>query len=256
MPYRYLDRLLKFTHAEFENVDSILQGIRALKEKGELRLLARAAAILSKSFVSIPTKLRTGISELELAQSITNKIHSEGAETVPEVLVQSGPMAADGHHLSSSRKIKRKESIVIDATCTHQGYFADITRTFIIGKDKDFEKLYADLLEAELAAIKAARAGATVGDVDDAARSSLGKKHLDNLFNHRTGHGLGLEVHEAPYITPNGIESLQSSMAFTIEPGVYIDGKTGLRIEDDLITKNRGNRVLTKSVPKEYGWWN
>jgi Xaa-Pro dipeptidase len=164
-------------------------------------------------------------------------------------------MAADGHHLPSSRKLKRNESIVIDATCTYGGYFADITRTFILGKDAAFEKLYAILLEAQIAAVKTARAGVTAGSVDHAARASLREKSLDSYFVHRTGHGLGLEVHEEPYIVPEGAVLLQSSMAFTVEPGVYMQGKTGLRIEDDLITKKEGSVVLTRSVPKDYGWW-
>ena len=256
MPYRYVDFLLKFAHPELENVDQILQSIRALKDNRELKLLTRSAAILAKSFLAIPNKLEAGMTELELARSIGNEIQSKGAETVPEVLVQSGPMAADGHHLPSSRKIRRKESVVVDATCTHQGYYSDITRTFILGKNKDFENLYGEVLEAQVSAMKTARAGATVGAVDEAARSSFREKNLDSLFIHRTGHGLGLEVHEAPYIVPNGTEVLQSSMAFTIEPGVYVSGKTGLRIEDDLISTSNGSRVLTKSVPSEFGWWN
>jgi Xaa-Pro dipeptidase len=164
-------------------------------------------------------------------------------------------MAADGHHLPCSRKIKRKESIVIDATCTYGGYFADITRTFILGKDVTFENLYTSLLDAQVAAIRSARAGVTVGSIDEAARTSLREKNLDGYFVHRTGHGLGLEVHEEPYIVSGGTEILQSSMAFTVEPGVYMDGKTGLRIEDDLIAKNESSVVLTKSIPKDYGWW-
>ena len=254
MPYRFVDQLLKFTQPRLENADLILQGIRAIKDGRELRLLSRAAAILSKSFLNIPSMLRAGVSEMELSQQIAHDIHSNGAESA-EVLVQSGPMAADGHHLPCPRKIKRKESIVIDATCTYGGYFADITRTFILGKDMTFEKLYTSLLDAQVAAVKTARVGVTVGSVDDAARISLREKNLDSYFVHRTGHGLGLEVHEEPYIVSEGTEVLQSSMAFTVEPGVYIHGKTGLRIEDDLIAKKDSSVVLTKSIPKDYGWW-
>jgi Xaa-Pro dipeptidase len=165
-------------------------------------------------------------------------------------------MAADGHHLPSTRKLRRKESIVVDATCTYGGYFADMTRTFILGEDSRFERLYETLLSAQIAALQAARAGVTVGFVDSAARTLLQERKLDGYFIHRTGHGLGLEVHEEPYITQDGPEILKPSMAFTIEPGVYIRGKTGLRLEDDLITGKKISVVLTKSVPDEYGWWN
>jgi len=94
-----------------------------------------------------------------------------------------------------------------------------------------------------------------VGSIDGAARGCLRKRDLDKFFVHRTGHGLGLEVHEAPYIIPDGLEVVRSAMAFTIEPGAYMPGKTGIRIEDDLISTERRPDVLTKAVPKDFGWW-
>ncbi|HXZ91126.1 MAG TPA: Xaa-Pro peptidase family protein [Candidatus Dormibacteraeota bacterium] len=256
MPYGFLDALLKNVKAQFDNADSILQGIRSVKDPQEVRLLTRSADILSETFLEIPPMLRAGMSEIELSQQISHQINSNGAESAPDVLVQSGPMAADAHHLPSTRKLKRKESIVVDATCTFGGYFADITRTFILGKDNRFQKLYEILHDAQIAAVKAARTGVPVGSVDSAARTFLRERKLDNYFVHRTGHGLGLEVHEEPYIVQDGPELLTPSMAFTVEPGIYQRGKTGLRIEDDLITGRNTSVVLTKSVPKEYGWWN
>jgi Xaa-Pro dipeptidase len=256
MPYRFVYELLKFAQPQFENADKLLQGIRAVKHPKEVSLLSRSAAILSKSFLDVPRMLKVGMTEIELSQRIVHEIYHNGAESAPEVLVQSGPMAADGHHISSSRRLRRRESIVIDATCTYGGYFADITRTFILGRDESFEKHYSSLLEAQIAAVEAARPGVSVGSVDSAARASLQERNLDSYFVHRTGHGLGLEVHEAPYIVPDGSELLQASMAFTVEPGVYVQGKTGLRIEDDLITKGKSSVVISKSVPKDYGWWN
>ena len=256
MPYRFIEWILRYAKPDLENADPLLQNIRAVKDPDEVRRLSKAAAILSKPFLKFPNLLEVGKTEVELSQELSTEIYSNGAESVPEALVQTGPMAADGHHLPSSRKLQRKESVVVDATCTYGGYYADITRTFIRGKDETFERLYSDLLEAQVAAVRAARPDETVGSVDKAARGHLGRKNLDGYFNHRTGHGLGLEVHEAPYIIPDGTERLLPSMAFTVEPGVYMPGKTGLRIEDDLVTKGKGSVVLTKSVPKEYGWWN
>ena len=256
MPYAFVDLILKFVQPQFENANPILQNIRAVKDAQEVRLLSRSVAILSRSFLAIPDLLRAGMTELELAQKIAHEIHSNGAESVPDILVQSGAMAADGHHLPCPRKLKRKESIVVDASCTYGGYFADITRTFLLGRNVAFEKLYATLLDAQIAAVKASRPGAPVGLVDEAARSILRTQNLESYFVHRTGHGLGLQVHEEPYIVPNGSELLQPSMAFTVEPGIYMQGKTGLRIEDNLVTNDRGSVVLSKSIPKEYGWWN
>ena len=256
MPYGFLDALLKNVQPQFDNADPILQAIRSVKDPQEVRLLTRSADILSKTFLEIPSMLKAGVSEIELSQQITHQINSNGAESAPDVLVQSGPMAADGHHLPSARKLKRKESIVVDATCTYGGYFADITRTFILGKDSRFERLYETLHDAQTAAVKAARTGVAVDSVDSAARTFLRERNLDNYFVHRTGHGLGLEVHEEPYIVQGGPELLRPSMVFTVEPGIYQRGKTGLRIEDDLITGKKNSVVLTESVPKDYGWWN
>ena len=255
MPYGFIDALLKFAQPQLENAESILQDLRSVKDAQEIELLTRSARIISKSFLKIPRMLKAGMRELELAQKIAGEMHANGAESTPDVLVQSGPMAADGHHLPSRRKLRRKESVVVDATCTYGGYFADITRTFMIGRDPAFERLYENVLEAQVEAVKASRTGATTGSIDDAARGCLRKKGLDKYFVHRTGHGLGLEVHEAPYIVPNGLEVIRSAMAFTIEPGAYMPGKTGIRIEDDLVSKEQGRQVLTKAAPKEFGWW-
>ena len=237
------------------NAEPILQRIRAKKDEQELRLLQRASSILAKAFLKIPTMMKPRMSELELARKIAEEIQLEGAESAPEVLVQSGPMAADGHHQAGARRIRRKESVIVDATCTFSGYYADITRTFIMGREPVFENIYESVLAAQKAGIASSTKGATVGSIDNAARSYLQRNGLGEYFVHRTGHGLGLEVHEAPYIMAGGSEVVQESMVFTIEPGVYIRDKTGVRIEDDVLIKTHGTKVLTKAVPKEFGWW-
>ena len=256
VPYRFVHRLLQFAQPQLDNADPILQGIRAVKDQEEVSLLTRAASILSKSFLCVFQMMKPRITELEVSQRLSQEIVDNGADSVDDVLVQSGAMAADSHHFPSSRKLRRKESIVVDATCTYGGYYADVTRTFMMGKNALFEELYGNVLEAQIAAVRASRVGVAVGSIDYAAREHLRNHQLDSYFSHRTGHGLGLEVHEAPYIIPDGTEITQPSMAFTIEPGVYMQGKTGIRIEDDLITAGESGKVLTKSVPKEYGWWN
>ena len=255
VPYQYISALLKSSQPQLENAEPILQGIRARKESGEIKLLQHAALILSKAFLKIPDMLKPGMTELELARKVSEEITRNGAESVEDVLVQSGAMAAHCHHLPSAKRINRNESIVVDTSCTFSGYVADITRTFIIGKDPTFEGIYRKVLDAEVAAISASQQGVTVGSIDHAARGRLHEDDLDKYFVHRTGHGLGLEVHEAPYIVPGGSEMVDASMVFTVEPGVYIEGKTGIRIEDDLVVTKQGRKVLTKVLPKEFGWW-
>lgn len=254
-PYSYIRALLRSVSPQLEDAEQLLQGIRELKGTREVKLLQRAAAILSKSVEKIPEILTPGKSELEIAQKLSELIQRNGADSAEDVLVQSGPMAADGHHLPSRRKIKQKESVVVDASCTSSGYFADITRTFIIGRSPKFESLYENVLDAQTEAIDAVRPGVTVGSIDAAARGLLEEKGLGQHFTHRTGHGLGLEVHEAPYIVPGGDEVVEASMVFTVEPGVYMQGVTGLRIEDDILVTEKGRSVLTGSLPKEFGWW-
>jgi len=254
-PFRFLDALTKYAPIQVENADPLLQGIRAVKDPGELLGLRRAAAILSKSFLKLPDLIEAGTTEIELANGIKSIIFENGAESVEDVLVQTGPMSADPHHLPSSKKIRRKESIVIDATCTYESYFADVTRTFMLGLKSDFRDLYDNVLAAQEAATQVCKQNVTVGSVDEAARSHLRRNGLDSHFIHRTGHGLGLEVHEAPYIVPNGTEVLRPSMVFTVEPGVYFEGKAGVRIEDDVAITTSGRKVLTETLPKEFGWW-
>ena len=255
VPYQYISAMLKSSQPELENAEPILQGIRARKESREIKLLQHAALILSKAFLKIPDMLKPGMTELELGRKVSEEITRNGAESVEDVLVQSGAMAAHCHHLPSAKRINRNESIVVDTSCRFSGYVADITRTFIIGKDPAFEDIYRKVLDAQVTAISASQQGVTVGSIDQAARGRLHQDGLDKYFVHRTGHGLGLEVHEAPYIVPEGNEIIDASMAFTIEPGVYIEGKTGIRIEDDLVVTKQGRRVLTKVLPKDFGWW-
>jgi Xaa-Pro dipeptidase len=254
-PYGYIHALQRSANPQLEDAEPILQGIRELKNAQEVKLLQRAASILSKSFLKIPGMLKPGKSELEIAREISEEIQRNGAESAEDVLVQSGPMAADGHHLPGRRKIRRKESVVVDASCTYSGYFADIARTFIIGRDSTFETLYENVHDAQMKAIDTVKPGVTVGSIDGAARGLLQEKGLGEYFVHRTGHGLGLEVHEAPYIVPGGDEIVEPSMVFTVEPGVYMQGKTGLRIEDDILVTEKGRTVLTSSLPKDFEWW-
>jgi Xaa-Pro dipeptidase len=254
-PFLYINNLLRHAKPELENAEPLLQSIREVKQQSEIMLLKTAARILSKSFLKIPQLLRPGSTELELAQALRETIYSYGAESVDDVLVQSGPFAADPHHLPLDRKVKRNESVVIDISCTYSGYYADITRTFIPGKDEEFSQLYEKVREANEAAIDESRSGRTVGAVDHSARNLLEQSGLGKYFTHRTGHGLGLEVHEAPYIIAEGKETLQPSMVFTIEPGAYIPGKMGVRIEDDVLTTSNHCDVLTRLLPRDYGWW-
>jgi len=254
VPFLFLDKLMKKASPKFKNAEPILQGVREVKDETEVALLKKSAAILSKSFGAFPSILKEGVTELQVAKAATDAIYANGATRVDDMLVQSGPRAADPHGLPSGKKIGRGESIVMDVGATYEGYYADITRTFCIGSSPEVEKVYEKVLEAETRGIRTAAEGVRVGAVDGAARGVLKKAGLGKYFIHRTGHGLGIEVHEAPYIVERGEERLQPNMCFTVEPGVYIRGKLGVRIEDDVLIEGKNGTALT-DAPKDFGWW-
>jgi Xaa-Pro dipeptidase len=254
VPFGFLNHLLA-KGLKVKPAESVLQSIREVKEPEELELLKRSAAILSGSVLKVPEALREGTTEKELSRFISEDALANGADEV-EPTIQSGARAADPHSVTSTRKIGRGESVVADVVSSYAGYAADITRTFVLGSGGEVERTYESVLAAQRKAIDAAGAGVATGRVDAAARDSLKKDGLAKYFIHRTGHGLGLEVHEAPYIVAKGRERLRAGMVFTVEPGAYLPGKLGVRIEDD-VSISRGGRaeVTTEKVPKEYGWW-
>lgn len=254
VPFLYLERLMKKTPVKPRNAEPVLQKLREIKDEAEVKLLKKSANILSKSFERFPGLLREGMTEQEMAKESTDVIYGEGATKVDDLLVQSGPRGADPHSLPSERKIGRGEAIVIDIGSSFEGYYADITRTICIRTAPELEKVYVNVLEAEEAGIAKAAEGVRVGDVDSAARGRLTKAGLGKYFIHRTGHGLGLEIHEAPYIVEGGKEKLRPGMCFTVEPGAYLRGKLGVRIEDNVLIEGKKGVAITET-PKEYGWW-
>lgn len=253
-PFGYLEKLTHGRSPELVSAEHVLQGLREVKDEAEVKLLRKSAAILSRSFREFPSLLRDGMTEVELARAATEAIYGNGATRVDDMLVQSGARAADPHSLPSSKKVRKGESIIIDVGTTYQGYYSDVTRTFCLGAAKEVEKVYREVVKAEEAGIRAAKEGVEVGAVDGAARGVLERAGYGKEFFHRTGHGLGLEIHEGPYIVAGGTEKLSDGMCFTVEPGVYLRGKLGVRIEDDVLIQGKKGEQVTK-VPKEFGWW-
>jgi Xaa-Pro aminopeptidase len=254
VPFGYMTHFVS-DELELVSADPVLQAIRSVKEPVELEKHRRAAKILSDSYERVPSLLKVGMTELELSTALREEVLARGGDAVDFCMVQAGAHAADSHLASSSKKIASGDGVIIDAGCTIDGYNADITRTFLLGKNPELERVYGDVLEAQRRAIEKAAEGVAVGDVDEAARAHLTSQGLGRYFFHRTGHGLGLEIHEEPYIVPGGKAKLAAGMVFTVEPGVYIKGKLGVRIEDDLVATAGGSDVITGSLPKEFGWW-
>ncbi len=254
VPFGYLAHVSD-KKLSLEPADRLLQSMRETKDASEITSLKKAASMLSRAYLKVPGFARAGSTELEVARAMREAAFAEGAESVDFCDVQAGKHAADPHWAPSSAKLRDDEAFLIDAGCTVGGYNADITRTFVIGKDKRVEDAYADVLEGQSAGLRAVVPDALTGDVDLAARSRIAAAGRGERFFHRTGHGLGLEIHEEPYIVTGGRKKLRPGMVFTVEPGVYYEGRFGVRIEDDVIVTETGADVITSRVPKEFGWW-
>ena len=192
VPFAFLNHLLS-KGLSVKPADDILQSIREVKEPAELELITKSAAILSGSIMKVPEALREGMTEKELAHFILEDELASGADEV-DPMVQSGARTADPHSETSSRKIGRGESVVVDVVSSYGGYSADITRTFVLGGDAEVEKTYRSVLSAQHKAIDSAKVGVETGKVDAAARNSLKKDGLAKYFIHRTGHVLG-DIH-------------------------------------------------------------
>jgi Xaa-Pro dipeptidase len=195
--------------------------------------------------------LRAGQTELEVAASIAQITSEEGALLSFPPLVQSGPNSALPHLMPGDRRLQPGDLVLLDFGAAIDGYKGDTTRMAVVGRPGSRElDLHRLVVEAHDAGIAAVRPGVTTGDVDAAARAVLVKAGLGDRFIHRVGHGLGLQVHEDPSLDPGSRTVLEEGMTFTIEPGVYMPGWGGLRIEDDLVVTDAGARVLT-AAPRE-----
>jgi Xaa-Pro aminopeptidase len=254
VPFGYLTQIVD-KKLSLEPADPLLQTIRETKDPGEVALLKKAAKILGEAYLKIPEIAKIGVSELEVAKALREEIFVGGGDTVDFCSVQAGKNAADPHWAPSPAKLRGDEGFLIDTCCAVSGYNADITRTFVLGKNKEVEDAYADVLEAQKAAVTMVGPGVATGKVDAAARTRLGARGRGEQFFHRAGHGLGLDIHEEPYIVSGGRKKLRPGMVFTVEPGAYVAGKFGVRIEDDVVVTADGAEVITGMVPKEFGWW-
>jgi Xaa-Pro aminopeptidase/Xaa-Pro dipeptidase len=167
--------------------------------------------------------------------------------TLNPLIIAGGPNGALPHAEVTGRKFRKGDMIVVDLTLRHQGYIADATRTFALGRPTaEMEQVYEIVKESQKAGLGAARAGATCGQVDAACRDLIKERGFEKYFIHSTGHGIGLDVHEPPWVRMNNAEILQKNMAVTVEPGIYLPGKFGVRIEDSIIVADGRPKVLNR----------
>jgi Xaa-Pro dipeptidase len=232
---------------EMVDVSPELRRMRRIKNRAELEKLARAASITDAVGEEIIARLRPGQTELEVSVMIGAAIGAHGGILSFESLVQSGPNSALPHTHPTGRKLGAGDFVLLDFGAAFDGYKADTTRMAVIGEpDEKHAQIHRLVLEAHDAAVAAVRAGATTGSIDAAARQVIDAAGMGDHFFHRTGHGLGLEAHEEPNLDPGSSFALDAGMVFTIEPGIYIPGWGGVRIEDDVVVERSGCRLLTK----------
>lgn len=227
----------------------VLREGRMIKDAAEVAELRRAGDAIDAVHRRVPEWLRAGRTEREVAADIARAIVAEGHETVEFVIVGSGPNGADPHHEVSDRVIEEGDIVVVDiGGAVPSGYNSDSTRTYAVGTpDPEAAERIAVLVRAQQAAVDAARPGVTASEVDDAARQVLADAGLGEAFLHRTGHGIGVSVHEEPYIAPGNDLVLREGMAFSIEPGIYFSGEWGARIEDIVVLTADGCERLNTS---------
>lgn len=224
----------------------LVERLRAVKDEHELATIGRACAITDRMFERLADERFVGRTELDVAWRIAELFHEEGGELAFESIVASGPNAARPHARAGSREIRAGETVVIDTGCTVDGYTSDYTRTYMTGPvDDDIEEAYAVVLAAQQAGLQAIRAGVAGVDADAAARRVVDGSPFAGTFGHGLGHGLGLEVHEAPRMSAESTDTLAAGNVVTVEPGIYLEGRAGIRIEDDVAVTDDGIDNLT-----------
>lgn len=226
--------------------------LRAVKDSSELKQIRRAAAITDLCVEMLVPKLRPGITEREISLMIRRFFEESGAEGESfESIIAFGANAAIPHHKSSNRRLKPKDVALLDLGCFYNGYCSDLSRTFFIGEPDDKKKdIYKIVLEAQSAALQKVKPGVPVRDVDIAARDSIFRAGFGDCFGHRTGHGVGIAIHEKPSVGMSSSDVLCEGMVITIEPGIYLPGNFGVRIEDLVLVTKKGAELLSKS-PKD-----
>lgn len=222
--------------------------LRVRKTADEIARLEHAAQLTDEITERLAGELRAGRSELEIAAAIDQQIAAAGARPSFDTIVQSGPNSALPHLRPGDRRLAAGDLVLIDFGAASGGYRADTSRTLVLGEpDARQREVHALVLAAHDAAVAAVRPGATAGEVDEAARAVIRAGGMAEAFIHRVGHGLGLDGHEDPSLDPGGATVLEEGMVITIEPGVYLAGWGGVRIEDDVVVEAGGPRLLTRA---------
>jgi Xaa-Pro dipeptidase len=233
---------------EFANGEAVFTALRIQKDQGEISAMRKAVAIAQTAFKTTLPLIRSGVTELEVASALTIELLKAGSSTeLPfQPIVASGPNSANPHAVPTHRQLNNGDLVVIDWGAAYEDYCSDLTRTFAIGEiSTELSQIYETVRLANEAGRKAGQPEIEAGEVDRAARKVIEDAGFGEYFTHRTGHGLGMEGHEAPYMFGANALHLNTGMVYTVEPGIYLPGKGGVRIEDDVVVTQDGSESLS-----------
>mgnify|MGYP001564497230 CR=1 FL=1 len=227
-----------------------VEELRQIKSKDELKKIKEAAQITFKAFDFIRDFISPGIKEIEIAAELERFIRYNGARAEAfEIIVASGANAAFPHHITSQRKLGNNEMVLIDMGVDFAGYKSDLTRTFFLGKITPLAReVYNAVKQAQEKGLRQIKPQVMAKRIDAAARNFIREKGYADFFGHNLGHGVGLEVHELPRISPREEALIQPGMVFTVEPGIYLPGKLGVRIEDMVVVTEKGAEVISGAI--------
>ena len=253
-------RLLEFRHvktgapeADFPDASEALSALRVCKDPAEVQKMKRAVKVAQDALEATLSFIKIGMTEKEIAAELNVQLLKHGSESeLPfPPIISSGPNSANPHASPSDRKLQRGDLLVVDWGATVDGYISDLTRTFAVGEvDDECQKIHKIVQEANAAGRAAGKPGAPCANVDIAARAVIEKAGYGKFFTHRTGHGIGMEGHEEPYMRGDNMQILAPGMAYTIEPGIYLPERNGVRIEDNVVVTKDGVDVLS-NMPRE-----
>jgi Xaa-Pro dipeptidase len=253
-------RLLEFRHvkagapeADYPDASDVLTSLRLRKDQTEIEAMRRAVKIAQDALEATIPLIKIGMTEKELSSELVMQLLRQGSE--PEMpfapIISGGPNSANPHASPSDRKLQAGDLLVVDWGATYDGYISDLTRTFAVGEvDEEYQKIHKIVQEANAAGRAAAKPGVPCADVDKAARDVIESAGYGVYFTHRTGHGIGMEGHEEPYMRGDNMQLLEPGMAFTVEPGIYLPNRNGVRIEDNVVITETGADVLS-DMPRE-----
>jgi Xaa-Pro dipeptidase len=248
-------RLLEFRYAkagapeaDYPDASDVLSGLRLRKDQTEIETMRRAVKIAQDALEATIPLIKIGITEKELSAELVVQLLRNGSDSeLPFApIVSGGPNAANPHASPSDRKLQAGDLLVVDWGAGYDGYISDLTRTFAVGEiEEEYEKIHKIVQDANAAGRAAAKPGVPCANIDKATREVIEKSGYGVYFTHRTGHGIGMEGHEEPYMRGDNMQILEPGMAFTVEPGIYLPNRNGVRIEDNVVITETGADVLS-----------